>query len=130
MTTAMNTPEQQQEFALREEIGLAGLVDQLGNFAHRAVHRQILQARVDDHAEDQAEDAKQNAQEQEFVAVDAQEMTCERSGSFRLASPASGSGFTRAKAENALSANTLAPARNRAIARLAVTITFAEQSFI
>ena len=69
--TAMNSPEQQQEFALREEIGLAGFVDQFGNVAHRAMHGQIFQAGVDDHAEAQPEDAEENADHEQLVAVDA-----------------------------------------------------------
>ena len=66
--------EQQQEFALGDEIGFAGLVDQLGNFAHRAVHRQILQAHEDGESEDQSEDAEEDAEQQELVAVDAEEI--------------------------------------------------------
>ena len=65
-------PQQQQELALREEVGLAGLVDQLGNLPHRAVHRQILQPAIDRQAEEQAENAEQNAEEQQLVAVDAE----------------------------------------------------------
>ena len=38
--------EDQDELALRDQVGLAGLVDQLGDLEHRAVHRQVLQ-RVD-----------------------------------------------------------------------------------
>ena len=63
-------PEQEQEFALRDQVGLAGFVDQLGHFAHGAVNRQILQAHVDRHAESQAENAEENAPEQQLVAVD------------------------------------------------------------
>ena len=54
-------PQQEEEFALRDEVRLAGFVDQLGNFAHGAVHRQVLQAHVNRQAEDQSEDAKQDA---------------------------------------------------------------------
>ncbi len=61
--------EQQQEFALGDQIGFAGLVDQLGNFPHRAMHRQVLQPRVDDQAEDQAENAEHDPEEQKFVPV-------------------------------------------------------------
>ena len=38
--------EDQQELALLDEVGLAGLVDQLGDLEHRLVDRQVLQLRV------------------------------------------------------------------------------------
>ena len=71
MTTAMKTQQQHQKFALRDEIRLAGLVDQLGDIAHRLVHGQILESRVDRQAEEQTEDANENAPEEKLVAVDA-----------------------------------------------------------
>ena len=37
--------EDQDELALRDQIGLAGLVNQLGDLEHRPVHRQVLQLR-------------------------------------------------------------------------------------
>ena len=74
MTTAMKISEQQQELALGEEVGLAGFVDQFGNFEHGAMHGQIFQAAVDGQAEDQPEDAEENAEEQQLVAVDAEKV--------------------------------------------------------
>ena len=44
-------PEQQQELALRDQVGLAGFPNQLGNLSHGAVHRQVLQAAINDHSE-------------------------------------------------------------------------------
>ena len=46
--------EQQDELALGDEVGLAGLVDQLGDLLHRLVHGQVLELLVDDQAEGQA----------------------------------------------------------------------------
>ena len=66
--------EQQQKFALRDEIRLASLVDQLGNFTHRAVHRQVFQPRVDGQSEKQAEDAEDDANREQLVAVNAEEL--------------------------------------------------------
>ncbi len=67
-------PENDEEFALGDEVSLAGFVDQLRDVAHGAMHGQILEAPVDHQAEDQAEDAKENAEEQQCVAVDAEEL--------------------------------------------------------
>ena len=58
---------------MRCEIGFAGFVDQLGNIAHGFVDGQVFQARVNDKSEGQAEQTKENAEEQQRVAVDAQE---------------------------------------------------------
>ncbi len=66
-------PQEEKELALRDEVGLAGFIDQLRDFPHGAVHRQVLQPRENRHAEQQAEDANHDAKEEQFVAVDAQE---------------------------------------------------------
>ena len=42
--------QNQEELALRDEVGFAGFVDQLGDFAHGAVHRQVFQARINGQA--------------------------------------------------------------------------------
>ena len=57
--------EQQDEFALRLQIGLAGLVDQLRDLAHRAVHFELLELDVHDEAEEQAEDADDESVEEQ-----------------------------------------------------------------
>ena len=67
-------PEEKEEFALGEEVGFAGFVDQLGNFAHGAMHGQIFQARVNEKTEGQAENAEENAPEQQAVTVHAHEI--------------------------------------------------------
>ena len=66
-------PENQQELALLNQVGLARLVDELGDLAHRRMHRHVLQLRVDDQAEEQPERADDQAAEQQRVAVDAAE---------------------------------------------------------
>ncbi len=63
-------PQQHQEFALRDQVGFAGLVNQLGDFPHRAVYRQILQPRINRQAKNQPENAEKNSEEQQLVSVD------------------------------------------------------------
>ena len=65
---------------MRDQIGFAGLINQLGNFAHGAVHRQIFQALVDDQAEDQPKDAEENPEQQQLVAVDAKKVHLRKIG--------------------------------------------------
>jgi hypothetical protein len=65
--------EQQDELALRDQVGLAGLVDQLGHLEHRAVHRHVLEAHEDRHAEGEAQQAHDQAAHEQRAAVDAQE---------------------------------------------------------
>ena len=81
-------PQEKQELALREEVRFAGLVNQLGNFAHRAVHRQVFQTAINGQSEDQSEDAKQNPERQQLVPVDPKERDLREVGKFqaRLAS--------------------------------------------
>src|SRR5207248_5336060 len=62
-------PEQNQEFSLRDQIGFAGLINELRDLAHSAMHRQILQPRIDHQTEAQAKDAKQNADLQQSMAI-------------------------------------------------------------
>ena len=66
-------PQQHQELALRDEVGLAGFVDQFRDLSHGAVHGQILQAHEDDHAETEAENAEEQANHEETMAVDSEE---------------------------------------------------------
>jgi hypothetical protein len=56
------------------KVGLASLVDQLGNIPHGFVYGKIFEAAVNHQAEDQAKDAEENAEEQEFVAIDTEEL--------------------------------------------------------
>ncbi len=70
----MKTQKQHQELALRDQIGFAGFVDQLGHFAHGAMDRQVLQLHVDRQAEQQAEDAEEQADRQQLVAVHAEKV--------------------------------------------------------
>src|SRR5260370_31246084 len=64
-------PKEQEKLALRGEIGLACLVDDLGDIAHRFVNRQVLEPNVYRQSKAQTEQAKQNPDQQKFVAVDA-----------------------------------------------------------
>ena len=50
------------------QIGLAGLVDQLRDLAHRLVHRQVLQLHVDDEAEEQSQHADDESEHQQGAA--------------------------------------------------------------
>ena len=65
--------EDQQELALLQQVGLAGLVDQLRDLPHRLVHRHVLELRVDHEAEGEPERADDQAGEQQRVTVDAEE---------------------------------------------------------
>ena len=57
--------QEQDELALRYEICLTRLVDELRDGTHRRVHRHVLEARIDDESEQQAERAdEQSALEQ------------------------------------------------------------------
>ena len=65
--------QQQDELALGLQVGLAGLVDQLRDLAHRAMHGQVLELDVHDEAEEQPEDADDQAAHQQGAAVHAEE---------------------------------------------------------
>ena len=66
--------ENQQELALLHQIGLAGLVDQLGDLGHRAVHRQALDAGIRPGAEEQAQHADDQPRQQDLMAGHAEEI--------------------------------------------------------
>jgi hypothetical protein len=66
--------EEQDELALRNQVGLAGLVDQLRDVEHRLVDGQVLQLREDRHAERESQDTHDQAGHQERAAVDAMEV--------------------------------------------------------
>ncbi len=63
--------ENEDELALGHQIGLAGLVNELGDLEHRAMHRQVLQLREDHHAERQPEQADEEPDHEQRPAVDA-----------------------------------------------------------
>src|SRR5690349_6429687 len=67
-------PKHCKKLALRDQIGLAGLIDQLGDLAHRAVDRQILQLKIDRKSEQETEDAEDESDQQQRVAVHAEEI--------------------------------------------------------
>src|SRR5205814_4365014 len=66
--------EDEDELALRDEVRLAGLVDQLTDFEHRAVHRERLELAVDDKPEDAAERAHDQAEKEEQTSAHPQEL--------------------------------------------------------
>ena len=66
--------EDQQELALLNQVGLAGLVDQRRDVGHRLVDRQVLHRRVGPHAEQQPEHADDQARQQDLMAGHAQEV--------------------------------------------------------
>ena len=67
----MNSPQQKHEFALRYQIGFAGLINQFGDFPHGAMDRQVLQLHVNRQSEQQSQKAEENTDEQESVTVQA-----------------------------------------------------------
>src|SRR5204863_2439021 len=66
-------PQDHDELALRDEISLAGLVNQFRDFLHRAMNRQVLQLNENYQSEHQAEKTEDQPDEQELVTIDAQE---------------------------------------------------------
>ena len=76
-------PQDQQEFALGDQIGFAGLVNQFGNLEHGAMHWHIPQAGIDDQPEAQTEDAEQNADHQQAMTVNAEEQYLREVGKFQ-----------------------------------------------
>ena len=77
-------PEQQQEFPLRNQVGLAGFPNQLGDLCHGAVNRQVLQAAIDDHSKQQSKDAKEDADHQQLVAIHAQKLHLGKIGELKV----------------------------------------------
>ena len=69
----MKQLEQQDELALRDEVRLAGFVDQLGNVAHRLMHGQIAELNEHVHAEQRAKSADDQARLQQLATGVTQE---------------------------------------------------------
>ena len=63
--------EQQDELALRDQVRLAGLVDQLGDLPHRLVHGHVLELPVDDEPEHQPQHADGEPQHEQGPATHA-----------------------------------------------------------
>ena len=63
--------QDQDELALRDQVGFAGFIDQLGNFTHRAMNRQVLELHVDHQAKEQAKRAEDQSNGKQLGAVDA-----------------------------------------------------------
>src|SRR5215469_6564122 len=66
-------PKEEEKFALGDQVGFAGFVDQLGDFPHGAVYGHVLQSHENGHAKGQTQDADDNPEQKKFVAVDTQE---------------------------------------------------------
>ncbi len=66
--------EEKDELALRDEIRLAGLVNELGDVPHRLVHRQVLEPGEDHEAERESAHAHEQARHQQRAGVDAMEL--------------------------------------------------------
>ena len=73
--------QDQQELALREHVGLAGLVNQLADLGHRAVDRQAANPSLDDRAEHQTANADEQAPSEQGPARDA----ADKAGQCRVA---------------------------------------------
>ncbi len=65
-------PKEEKKFALRNEIGLAGFVDKLGNLSHGAMHGHVLEAGENGHAEQQAENADADSKQKKLMSVNAE----------------------------------------------------------
>jgi hypothetical protein len=55
--------------AQSRRMNFARLIDQLGDFAHGAMNRQVLQLHIDRQAEQQAADAEQQSDHQQSMPV-------------------------------------------------------------
>ena len=77
-------PEQEQEFALLDQVGLAGLPDQLGDLCHGTVDGKVFQAAVNNQSKEQPKDAEQNAEHQAGVATDAEELDLREVGKLQI----------------------------------------------
>ncbi len=67
----MKNLEDEDELALGDQVGLAGLVNQLGDFEHRAMHWEILQLGVNHETECEAQETHAEAGHQERSSVHA-----------------------------------------------------------
>ncbi|MPM14466.1 hypothetical protein SDC9_60829 [bioreactor metagenome] len=68
---ADDRPQDEQEPALGLQVRLAGGVDELGDLAHRAVHRQLAQLGVRHHTEQETKQAHHQTDREQHLAVDA-----------------------------------------------------------
>ena len=83
-------PQDHQELALRDQVGLAGFVDQVGDVAHGLVDRHVLELQADRQAEDQAEGAEDEADGQQLVAVHAEKADRRQIGELQVGFAAGG----------------------------------------
>src|SRR5882724_10058504 len=73
-------PQQHDELALRDQVGLASLIDQLRDVAHRLMNSQIFELQVDAKSKEKSEKAEQQADHQQIVAVHAQKINLRQVG--------------------------------------------------
>ncbi len=67
-------PEEQEELTLVDQIGLAGLPNQLRHFQHGLMRGHFLQMEVNDQAEDHSQNAKCGAPQEQLVAIHAKKL--------------------------------------------------------
>ncbi len=65
--------EDEDELALCNEVGLAGLVDEFRDLPHGSVHGKVLELPVDDQTEEQAKQAHEESRLQQRPGVDTAE---------------------------------------------------------
>ena len=65
MMAPMKDLQNDQELHLRDQIGFAGLVNQLRDLEHGFMHRRVLQLVINDQAEQQAQARQQAAVKQQ-----------------------------------------------------------------
>ena len=81
-------PQQEQELALVEQIGLAGLPDQLRNLEHRSMRGQAFQVNVHEEAENHAQNTGQRPEHEQAVAVHAEEVNLSQIRKLQIGFPA------------------------------------------
>ena len=85
-------PQHQDEFALRDQIGFAGLVNQLGNLAHGAVDGSVLELHVNRQPKHQSEHAEEQADQQQVMPGHAEKADRAEIGELQIRFPG---GFAR-----------------------------------
>src|SRR5271168_2728392 len=76
-------PQEDEEFALSEEVGFAGLVDELGDVTHGLVYGHAFEAAVNCQAENESKHAKDDAKEKQLVAIDSEKAYLRKIGYFQ-----------------------------------------------
>src|SRR5271155_1758541 len=76
-------PQQNEEFALREEVRFASFVNEFRNVAHGLMHGHPFEAAINSQAEDKAEHAKHDAEQKQLMPIDPKKSNLRKIGHFQ-----------------------------------------------